>query len=483
MNNRSTALDALRGLAIIGMVLSGTISESLPAWMYHAQVGPRSGFKFDPSIYGITWVDLVFPFFLFAMGAAFPLAFSKKLNTGAGIKNLYPAIIKRSFLLVLFAIAIYHTSPYRLAGEWKYLLAVVAFILFFASFVRLSKITHKANTWLNWSGILLLSLLIAFNVISQPDVFKIGFKLSNNDIIILILANMAFFGVIAWIFTRTNLIARIGILAFFFALHLTSGSEGTWNQFVWNFNSAMFLPEAIKTSLYYSDGWLFRMDFLKYLLIVIPGTIVGDLLVKRFSDNKNIKSESPSKYKLYLVLVLMSAIVLSNLICLYSRFLIANLLLNILFGILAYFLLHVETPLRNSLYYKLYQWGISWLLLGTVFEAFEGGIRKDHATISYFFVTAGLAIFTLIFFSIIADYFGYNKIFRNISEIGQNPMVAYVAGSFLVVPILAFTGLMPHINKLYEITPWFGLLKGLIITGGMMVFTVFTVRKKWYWKT
>lgn len=66
MNNNSTrasSLDALRGYAILTMVLSGSVAWGvLPGWMYHAQVGPRSNFVFDGSIYGITWVDLVFPF-------------------------------------------------------------------------------------------------------------------------------------------------------------------------------------------------------------------------------------------------------------------------------------------------------------------------------------------------------------------------------------------------------------------------------------
>jgi len=75
------------------------------------------------------------------------------------------------------------------------------------------------------------------------------------------------------------------------------------------------------------------------------------------------------------------------------------------------------------------------------------------------------------------------KLFSYVAETGQNPMVAYVAGTFLVVPVLAITGLMPHINHLYEITPWMGLAKGVIITGGMMAITVFTVQKKWFWKT
>jgi hypothetical protein len=62
-------------------------------------------------------------------------------------------------------------------------------------------------------------------------------------------------------------------------------------------------------------------------------------------------------------------------------------------------------------------------------------------------------------------------------------MVAYVAGGFVVFPLLAIFGLMPYINDLYKITPWLGIVKGLIITSGMMAVTVFTVRKKWFWKT
>ena len=41
MNKRAYALDALRGYAIITMVLSATVAwNSLPGWMYHAQTPP-----------------------------------------------------------------------------------------------------------------------------------------------------------------------------------------------------------------------------------------------------------------------------------------------------------------------------------------------------------------------------------------------------------------------------------------------------------
>lgn len=483
MNNRSIALDALRGLAIIGMVLSGTIAHSLPAWMYHAQVGPRSGFNFDPTIPGITWVDLVFPFFLFAMGAAMPLALNRKLDNGVKPLSLIPSILKRFFLLCLFAISIYHTTPYRLGGTWNYLQAVGAFLLFFAAFVQLPAMSKRANNLINLAGTVLLICLIAFNVLTQPEVFSKGFKLSHNDIIILILANMALFGTIIWLLTRTNVLVRLGILAFLLAFRLSSDIDGSWNQLVWNFNPMMLLPESITSILYNPGGWLYQMDFLKYLFIVIPGTLVGDLIAQGFKDSNQQMPDLKSKSSMLILLLVSVTFVVGNLICLYSRYLVLQVLMNIVLSVIGLILLAKPQNSTTRMYFRIVQWGVFWLLLGSVFEAFEGGIRKDHATMSYFFVSSGLAIFTLVFFSIVMEYFSNKKIFRYVSEIGQNPMLAYVAGTFLVLPLLVFVGLMPQINKLHEITPWFGLLKGLIITGGMMVVTVITVRRKWFWKT
>ena len=44
MEKRAYTVDLLRGLAIVGMVLSGQIlwHAELPAWLFHAQVPPPS---------------------------------------------------------------------------------------------------------------------------------------------------------------------------------------------------------------------------------------------------------------------------------------------------------------------------------------------------------------------------------------------------------------------------------------------------------
>lgn len=99
MNQRALALDALRGYAIITMVLSATIISSiLPGWMSHAQTPPPDHI-FNPEIPGITWVDLVFPFFLFAMGAAFPFSIGRHAEKGRSKLLLSYEAIKRGIQL------------------------------------------------------------------------------------------------------------------------------------------------------------------------------------------------------------------------------------------------------------------------------------------------------------------------------------------------------------------------------------------------
>lgn len=482
---RAFALDALRGLAIIGMVLSGTIANSLPGWMYHAQVGPRSGFKFDPSFVGITWVDLVFPFFLFAMGAAFPIALNKKLKSGLSVKDLMVPVFKRGLLLVVFAVSIYYCSPYRLTGGmFKYFLAMVAFLSWFLAFLKLPNNDLKLNRMLNYGGYGLLAILVYYNIFSYPEVFKVGFKLSNNDIIILVLANMAVFGAFIWLVTASNVVMRLGLLVLFFAFRLTSGMEGSWNQYLWNFNPITLLPDSFLNLFYNPGAFLYRMDFLKYLNIIIPGTIVGDYLVKWLNapsdhqQNLNLRT-----FKMYVLTMLLPLVVITNLSLLYSRDLNLLVVLNTLFMVLGWFLLRNPASDLERFYQSIFNWGLFWLLLGNVLEAYEGGIRKDSATMSYFFMSSGMAIFTLIFFSLFFDYFKRIKVFRYLAECGQNPMVAYVAGTFLVVPILAFSGLMPLLNGIHEHAPWLGIIKGLVVTGLMMVVTILTVRKKLFWKT
>ena len=114
--NRAYALDALRGLAILAMLLSGQLPfdrNALPSWMYHAQEPPPT-FQWQGSLPGISWVDLVFPFFLFAMGAAFPLALSRRMESKASTWKLFLFVAERGFLLAFFSLFVMAIRPYTM---------------------------------------------------------------------------------------------------------------------------------------------------------------------------------------------------------------------------------------------------------------------------------------------------------------------------------------------------------------------------------
>jgi predicted acyltransferase len=122
------------------------------------------------------------------------------------------------------------------------------------------------------------------------------------------------------------------------------------------------------------------------------------------------------------------------------------------------------------------------LLLGLFFEAYEGGIRKDHSTFSYYFVTSGLAFMALLAFSVICDYFRCRKSTAFLTMAGQNPMIAYVASSLAILPLLHITHLLPWIDA-FGNNPWLGFLRGVVITALVALLTMFFTKIKWFWRT
>jgi predicted acyltransferase len=95
--NRLLSLDVFRGITIAGMVLvnnPGTWSAIYPP-LAHAEW------------HGITPTDFIFPFFLFIVGVAIPLALGKRVEEGV-TRDVYFKILRRTaiiFLLGLFLAA------------------------------------------------------------------------------------------------------------------------------------------------------------------------------------------------------------------------------------------------------------------------------------------------------------------------------------------------------------------------------------------
>jgi len=470
MNNRAYSLDALRGYAIITMVLSGAIvTWIMPSWMCHTQVPPPD-LVYNPALTGLTWVDLVFPFFLFAMGAAFPFSIGKRIEQGETKLKLSYDAIARGIRLTFFAIFIQHFYPYVLSAPQdsrSWILALLCFVILFPMFMRIPihmpKWAHASIKW----GAYALAIIMMLTV-SYAD--GRTFSLSYSNIIILILANMATFSTILYIFTQHNLWTRFGVLALVMGILLGSKIDGSWTKAVYDFSP---IP------------WMYHFDYLKYLFIVIPGSIAGEFIMKWMKTRKqNDDQHDTEKHPRTAIslLILTTTLILVNLYGLYTHALLFNLLTTATLLIIG---LAIVTKQKNGIFLlwkRLFETGAFFLLLGLCFEPFQGGIKKDPATFSYFFVTSGLAFMALLFFNIICDYFKCLRSTRFLILSGQNPMIAYVACDLLIYPILHLTNLYSLLHYFYT-NAWLGLIHGIILTTITVMVTMFCSKKKWYWRT
>jgi predicted acyltransferase len=463
---RADALDALRGLAILAMVFSGTLRyKILPAWMYHAQEPPPTH-AFNKAIAGLTWVDVVFPLFLFAMGAAIPLALTRRLDKGWKISQIIGYIFKRGLLLGAFAIILQQLRPFTInsnpiANTW--LLAMAGFLLLTLMFGRLptawklGKYGGAALMAIGWIGTLLL--------ISQLSYGGKGFQLERSDPILIALANMAIFGALAWWATRSAPFVRVGLLGILLALQFSASTDG-WIKVLWESSP---IP------------WLFQFYYLKYLFIVIPGTIAGDLILQWTQSPEDLEEFQPrSQQRLWLIVLSMLMLCLVLLVGLQSR---AILLTTVVSGAIAAVSWFLFKPLLGStgkLLQQLYQWGLYWLALGLCFEPYQGGIHKDPSTYSYYFVTAAIALFLLISLTVLISLFHWKPWL--LIDNGRNPMVAYVAFANLLWPILQLTGLEDLILTVTN-TPIMGVLKGIIYTIPIALLTCYFTHIKLFWRT
>lgn len=465
---RAISLDVFRGYAIVTMVLSGTIASGvLPGWMYHAQMGPRSNYTFDPQLYGITWVDLVFPFFLFAMGAAIPFSVGGKIEKCENLWKVIGECVLRGIRLTFFAIFIQHLYPWSTSSPQdttSWLLSISAFVLMFPMFVR---IPLQLPTWGKalvevmgyGAGIVML--------LTVPYTDGRSFDLACSDIIILVLANMALWGSLAYLFTCRNKWFRIGILPFLMAIFLGSTTERSWQQIVMNYSPC---------------PWMFQFNFLKYLFIVIPGTIAGEYLkvwIRKRTDWDRIDSLN-NRRTLWILLVSI-ALVVVNLYGLYTRSLLLNLFLTIVLLVILWSLLKTQKG-DGCCWRNLFVAGAYLLMLGLLFEAYEGGIRKDYATYSYYFVTSGLAFFTLLAFTIMGDVYYLGKWIKPLVLAGKNPMIAYIAVNMLVMPIINLLGLTKYLD-LFNENAWLGFLRGVIITSIAVSLAMIFSKLKLFWRT
>lgn len=411
---RYLSLDLLRGLSIFGMVFSALIPYGvLPSWMYHIQNPPPTHI-FDKSISGISWVDLVFPIFIFCMGVAIPLSGRKKIET-AGNKSITTGYVKdtleRFFMLWLFSYLYVFLDFSTAQGLWPQLFTILGFMSLFSLYYIYGRhISRKNQLLYKLSGLVATILLIILGHFAFEEVISIY----RSGIIIFLLAFLYLFGALIWYFTRDSLKKRalIFIAVLLFMIVTT--------------------PFEIQEKLYAVKEirWFFNMEYIYFLLILLPATYIGDLLSTQLSlsaERSSVGFNKILKKEILLALILAFA------------------------GIVAFFV--------------------------------EGSIKKAPCTISYCLITPAIAISLLIIADLVVERFRNSYFVRIFAGAGNNPLMSYVAFGNFIMPFFKLTGIIYIYGAAYPLGyPWIGVARAFIVVLFTMALVAKLSEKKIYWR-
>jgi predicted acyltransferase len=484
---RAYAVDALRGLAFLCVVLGGAKPYGvLPAWMYHAQEPPPTHMM-DPSVAGLTFPDLVFPAFLFTMGVAIPLALTRRIERGGSFFGILRRGVVTRFLLLMFLAlfrqhfdsgAFDHRSPMiHQPQQYAWGLGLLGFVTLFAIFTRFPSTWSKGlQRGIHAAGWLMAIAMFAFT--SFPDGTHI--RPHQLDDILVINAYCVALATLIWLATRRNLLGRLGIVAFLVVIRLNDGQDG------WLNNIYAFQP---------FEG-AYDFAFLQYLCVTIPGTIIGDLFVvwsraPQFDGARTslfIPADEPlitrewSSPRVLTVAVLLVLSIPLLLIGIQSRFVFLTTVSFVGLCTVAVQLTRHPGSATETLISQLVRFGSFWLLLGLFLDPVQGGTHKEPPTFAWLFQGCGLAIFILTLFVIVLNVYHHRKSLQLLIDNGQNPMMGYVGYGMLMLPLLGLSGIKNLIES-SEPSPWTAFAWSMVVTMMVAFIVQFFTRRKLFWRS
>ncbi|HWX24625.1 MAG TPA: DUF5009 domain-containing protein [Vicinamibacteria bacterium] len=108
VTDRIESIDIFRGLTVVVMVFVNDLSGAtgLPWWTYHMPADAN----------GMTYVDMVFPAFLFIVGMSIPLAIQRRLAKGCSLGRIWRHILVRSLSLV--ALGLFLANAEKVDPKW-----------------------------------------------------------------------------------------------------------------------------------------------------------------------------------------------------------------------------------------------------------------------------------------------------------------------------------------------------------------------------
>ncbi|HEX6559512.1 MAG TPA: DUF5009 domain-containing protein [Longimicrobiales bacterium] len=460
--DRAVGVDAFRGFFLLLMTFAMAIPETagvFPQWMYHMQYPPPGEFV-DRA--GIAWRDITFPAFLFTMCVAIPITNSLRLAKGMSYPGVLWTAARRFGLLFLYALIIGHVNPFWTHDYTKRgnLVAILGFLVLWPLFTR------KPAKWdeekfarikmVGWLGAAAILFVL-------PRAYGMSFSMQRIDGIIQALAFVSLATTTIWLLTRNNTTARLAVMGGALAVKFGNDLPGPVQALFSRFN----VP------------WLFEPWMIELLLIAIPGTMAGDMIVRWMRQQDGAARVQWSTRRLTTLALLCFSFAPIAVVGYYNRY-VAGTAAAVAVAAAAGLLLvrHARTE-RELTLASLFHWAAFLLVAGAIVEPVGGGIKKDPQTLSYLVFMGGLSLALLMSAIIVTDVLKVGRrITRFFVEVGQNPLLAYVAFMLFFNHIAWLTGIAPFFQT-SATAAIVGCVFFAALTGAL---TVAATRRKLFWR-
>jgi heparan-alpha-glucosaminide N-acetyltransferase len=228
-SSRITSIDAVRGLVMFTMIfvndIAGVSPQIVPWWMRHF---PAKG-------NGMTFVDLVFPAFLFIVGMSIPIALGSRLAKGESSAKSLLHIVIRTLSLLTIGILMVNEYPDSTQMGWSgalwCVLMYVAAILAFCTVSparKGSEVTNKDRYYRLASTCMRTMGLVSLVVLAFLFRGKGGYRIIVLDPLSIHVEWFGILGLIGWAYLVAGLVylllgnhrtALLGSLALLFCLY------------------------------------------------------------------------------------------------------------------------------------------------------------------------------------------------------------------------------------------------------------------------
>lgn len=160
---RIASIDVFRGITMAVMIFVNALDgvHGLPWWTHHAHA------NWDV----MTYVDMVFPFFLFAVGLSLPIAIERRLTRNPSVAALWTHIILRSFSLVVLGLILANAEKadrtrMGISGSLWALLGILCAALFLLDYSSLKRLQPYARIL---QGIGILGVVVLYAIFRRTS--------------------------------------------------------------------------------------------------------------------------------------------------------------------------------------------------------------------------------------------------------------------------------------------------------------------------